>query len=59
MLNEQLTSFIKYLPSYVRSVDAQVSKLLRNDLLASFRPQIEDAVTNFSQKAVDYAETFF
>ncbi|MCB4988172.1 AI-2E family transporter, partial [Streptococcus mutans] len=58
MLNEQLTSFIKYLPSYVRSVDAQVSKLLRNDLLASFRPQIEDAVTNFSQKAVDYAETF-
>ncbi|MFM1630176.1 AI-2E family transporter [Streptococcus mutans] len=58
MLNEQLTSFIKYLPSYVRSVDTQVSKLLRNDLLASFRPQIEDAVTNFSQKAVDYAETF-
>ncbi|MGT2751380.1 AI-2E family transporter [Streptococcus orisasini] len=58
MLNDQLSSFIRHLPSYVKSVDRQVSNLLKDDFLDSFRPQIEDAVTNFSQKAVDYAESF-
>lgn len=58
MLNDQLSSFIRQLPSYVRSVDDQVAGLLKNDILASFRPQIEETVTNFSQKAVDYAESF-
>lgn len=58
MLNDQLSSFVRQLPSYVRSVDKQVSGLLKNDILASFRPQIEETVTNFSQKALDYAESF-
>ncbi|EHJ52772.1 AI-2E family transporter [Streptococcus macacae] len=56
MLEEQLLSFFKHLPSYVKSVDKQISHLLKDNRLASYRPQIEDAVTNISKKATSYAE---
>lgn len=58
MAQQQVTSFIRNLPTYARQVERQTVSLLQDPRFASFRPQLEDLVDNLSQKAVDYAETF-
>ncbi|MGT2926614.1 AI-2E family transporter [Streptococcus cuniculipharyngis] len=58
MAEHQMTSFIRNLPTYMRSVEKRIILLLQDERLAGFRPQLESLVDNLSQKAVDYAETF-
>ncbi|MGT2930539.1 AI-2E family transporter [Streptococcus dentasini] len=58
MLQEQIMSFINNLPQYVKSVEHQANEILDNNRLAFIRPQVENWVNNYSDKAVDYAENF-
>ena len=58
MLQEQIMSFIKNLPKYIVSVEKQVTTVLANDRLLWLRPQLEDWINNYSNKAVEYAENF-
>lgn len=58
MIETQLTAFITNLPSYIRDVENQVTLFLKDDRLAQFRPQLESFVTDFSGKALEFAQTF-
>lgn len=58
MLTQQLTDFISQLPYYVKSVNTQLKKLVEDGRFVAFKPQIEEMLTNFSQKALVYAESF-
>lgn len=57
MIEEQLMSFIKNLPNYVREVEKQSTQILKDERLETFRPQLENVITNFSSKALEYAQT--
>lgn len=58
MIETQLTAFITNLPNYIRDVEDQVTLILKDDRLAQFRPQLESLVTDFSGKALEFAQTF-
>lgn len=58
MLQEQIMSFINNLPKYIVRVEKQATDILDNDRLVWLRPQLEDWISNYSSKAVDYAENF-
>ncbi|MFC3932287.1 AI-2E family transporter [Streptococcus dentapri] len=57
-LQNQIMSFVKNLPDYVKSVEKQVNKVLDNERLTFLRPQLENLVNNYSGEAVKYAENF-
>lgn len=57
MLQEQLLSFIRNLPSYVREVEQQTTIILQDERLELFRPQLEGIVSEFGSKALEYAQT--
>lgn len=58
MVQTQLTSFIEDLPKYVGKVNEEANKLLENEWLVSYKPQLQDMLTHTSQKALDYAQSF-
>lgn len=58
MVKDQLTSFIQDLPKYVGKVNLEANKVLENDWLVSYKPQLQDILTTISQKALDYAQDF-
>ncbi len=58
MIETQLTSFVTNLPNYIRDVENQITLILKDDRLAQFRPQLESLVTDFSGKALEFAQTF-
>lgn len=58
MIESQLTAFVRNLPSYIRDVESQVTLLLKDQRLASLRPQLETLVNDLSGQAVSYAQTF-
>ncbi|MFU1594493.1 AI-2E family transporter [Streptococcus dysgalactiae] len=58
MVQTQLTSFIEDLPKYVGKVNEEANKLLENEWLVSYKPQLQDMLANTSQKALDYAQSF-
>lgn len=57
MLHEQLMSFVKNLPNYVREVEQQSTQILQDERLEFFRPQLEGVISEFSSKALEYAQT--
>lgn len=58
MVKDQLTSFIQDLPKYVGKVNLEANKVLENDWLVNYKPQLQDILTTISQKALDYAQDF-
>lgn len=58
MIQQQLTSFVKNLPSYVRSIDIEANKFLQSPWLANYQEELEELLSNVSTKAIDYAESF-
>lgn len=58
MIQEQLTSFVENLPSYVRSINVEGNKFLQSPWLANYQTELEEMLSNVSTKAVDYAESF-
>lgn len=58
MIQEQLTSFIKNLPTYITQVERQATRLLSDERLVAFRPQLAEMIDSFSQKAIEYVQTF-
>ena len=58
MIETQLTAFVKNLPTYITDLEKEVTLILQDDRLEQFRPQLEKFVTNFSDKALGYAQSF-
>ncbi|WP_270335546.1 AI-2E family transporter [Streptococcus macedonicus] len=58
MIQEQLMSFVKNLPSYVRSINVEANKFLESPWLANYQEELEKMLSNVSTKAIDYAESF-
>ncbi|MGT2934677.1 AI-2E family transporter [Streptococcus castoreus] len=58
MIQTQLTSFIEDLPKYVGKVNKEANKLLENEWLINYKPQLQDMLASASQKALDYAQSF-
>ena len=57
-IQEQLTSFVENLPSYVRSINVEANKFLESPWLANYQEELEEMLSNVSTKAIDYAESF-
>ena len=57
-IQEQLTSFVENLPSYVRSINVEANKFLESPWLANYQEELEEMLSNVSTKAIDYAEGF-
>ncbi|MGT2906390.1 AI-2E family transporter [Streptococcus dentiloxodontae] len=57
-LQEQLIILVKHLPSYIQRANNQAERWLDLPFLSNYRGQLESYLTDFSNKAVDYAETF-
>lgn len=58
MISDQTTTFISDLPKYVETMDKEATKLLENKWLVNYKAELQDMLTNISQKALDYAESF-
>lgn len=58
MIGNQITAFLKDLPNYVGTVNAEATKLLENKWLISYQSELQDMLTNVTQKALDYAQSF-
>ncbi|EHI68658.1 hypothetical protein STRIC_0604 [Streptococcus ictaluri 707-05] len=58
MIQTQSRSFIEDLPKYVGKVNVEANKVLENEWLVNYKPQLQDLLAETSQKALDYAQTF-
>lgn len=57
MIQQQMMSFFRNFPIYVADLEGQLTRLFADDRLEGIRPQLVDLVDNYSQKAIDYAQT--
>ncbi|AEF25415.1 membrane protein [Streptococcus parauberis KCTC 11537] len=58
MISNQMTTFLKDLPKYVGTVNQEANKFLENKWLVSYQAELQDMLTNITNKALDYAQTF-
>ncbi|MFC3928139.1 AI-2E family transporter [Streptococcus caprae] len=58
MIEDQLTAFFINLPTYIEQVEKSAVNLLKDERLASFRPQLVNMLENYSQKAIEFVQSF-
>ncbi|MFA9413831.1 MULTISPECIES: AI-2E family transporter [unclassified Streptococcus] len=58
MIQTQLGAFFSNLPSYIETVESQVTSLLQDNRFEALRPQLADIVDTVGQKAIEYVQTF-